>query len=170
MQRREVILLSALAAVMIGVGAYFAFSSNIFSGFSLSGNDKLKQEIDEKKAKVEGMEKKQKDWEHYRTLSLPGGTRNTAIEEYHKYLTDLVRDVRAGGNRFDPDYKISNGTVAEVTAAATGSQRSAKPPFVRVNYTINAHGTEDVVTSFLERFYKAPKLHQIHSITLRRPD
>src|SRR5438552_4024530 len=143
MQRREVILLGFLIAVMVGVGAYFAFASNIFSGFSFSGNNKLEQEIAEKQAKVAEMERKQKEWDHYRTLSLPGGNRNTAIEEYHKYLTDLVRDIRAGGNRFDADFKISNGTVSDVAAAGTGGQRNAKPPFVRVNYTITAHGTEE---------------------------
>jgi hypothetical protein len=165
MKRRERLMLLFLLVVVLLGGLMFLWSGGKNLLPSLRGEN-LAEQVQKKELEVATLRDKKKKWEQFRGLSLPGGTgqaqRKAAIEEYHKYLGDMLAHCE-----FTADTKVTAGT-AEV-AGGTSARRDA-PPFVRVTYTITGHGDENAITRFLEEFYKAPRLHQIRSITVRKPE
>lgn len=121
----------------------------------------LQREIEKKNDRVAEVEMEKQKLQHWREISLPQDVA-LARREYAKHLEEMLK--RSG---FGQDFSLVPKQ-ADTKKVSTGA--SKKEPFTRLTFTVTgAHASLDSLVQFLDRFYRTNLLHQIKTLTVRRP-
>ncbi len=161
--KRERVLVVLLLAVIIlgGGGMAVAF---LYMPMRDSKKDELRRlenRNDESDAKLTDMMRKKKQLDDFRKLSLPGDI-DRAYDVYGRYL-----DAQLTAAGFAPGAIVPNGKKPD--ASLTKPVRGKKPPFVKLTWTLNGHGSLEKLVKFLEAFYKTPVMHDIKQMKIALP-
>lgn len=122
----------------------------------------LRQDLQTKRDRILQVQALQPKMETWRQQSLPASS-DLARREYEKYLSDLLRKSGFAAGSFSvvpkpPDSKTS--------PTLPGKK---DPIYVRLTFTVQAHGTLTSLVSLLERFYRTSLLHQVKNLNVQRP-
>lgn len=164
MNPRERTLAFILLAVIVLMGGGLLFYT--FFWRPIQARDAalatLRKNIADKEKKVGDLEPKKAQIDHWRAVSLPGDL-HFAWGEYQKYLNDQLAE-----SGFTPG--AMNVKSREPAAAGGGARNIKKPPFTLLSYEVSGSGKLQNLVRLLDRLYRAPLLHQIKSIDIKRAD
>jgi hypothetical protein len=152
------LLLGALVVVAVGFLFYQLYLSPLKEHNEAITD--LNDRIDRRDQELRDINKKKKQLEDWRKLSLPRDV-NFAWLEYEKYLSGLIKECEFA----------ADSTVLAKPPDSKGSPalRTKQPIYTRLEFNISGRATLAHLVSFLERFHRTPLLHRIKSMTIQRP-
>jgi hypothetical protein len=121
----------------------------------------MQDDIEKKQDRIHEVLASRVKTERWRAMSLPSDI-DLARREYEKYLSALLRDSGFAGGSFSVVPKPSDSKTVP-TIPGKG------PVYTRLAFTVMAHGNLSSLVLMLRDFYRSPLLHQIKSLSIRRP-
>jgi hypothetical protein len=157
--RERKLAIAVLSLAVLAGGAYLFYTLFLIP---LGDMDeqliKLKDEVQQKEARVHQIEAAKVRLTRYKQLSLPQPV-DYSRREYENFLSDLLQE---------------SGFPSTKTITPRNPEKSSvvgpdkKPVYTRLPYTIVAKANLGNLVDLLERFYRTPFLHQIKKITVQR--
>lgn len=122
----------------------------------------LEAEIDDRQLALANSQKKKKELDKLKPVSLPADT-DLARREYAEELSRMLRD-----SGFEPGNIAIQPKQLEAKTGPTFAKN--KPPiYTRLVYIVQAKGDLNSLVAFMEKFYKLKTLHQIRNLSVQRP-
>jgi len=162
-QKDRVMAYLALTLITLTLGGLMYFLYYDRSMSSLKKRQRAAEsELTANETAIEQFEKSKPKLDAAKRLSLPADPNAP-----NNYSDELIKLLTA--SRFPAD-KITQVKPKQVVDAlkATGPNKQ-KPMFTRVLFDLQVHGDLTMLTEFLDKFYRAPLLHRIKSLTVTRP-
>lgn len=164
-QRERVLAVSIAVTVLVG-GAGFLFNEGFLKPLAERGDNarKLQQDIEDRREQLHQILADRPRLDRYRRLSLPADIEMDRLE-YEKYFTGLMTDSGFESASFSI---VPKSLETRTTATLTGARKGPPPPFTRLGFAVQAHGTVGHLVKLLDAFYHAGFLHQIHKLSIQR--
>jgi hypothetical protein len=144
--------------------------------------DNLDRDIEERKARIARVAKRQVDEEKWKKLSLPADQEKkgeSAIAAPGKTPTENVHaDIAQQGyyNELDKLCKAAGYSPADYViipkkpdAKNSPQLANRKPIYTKLVFTVQLKGDLASLVDFMDRFYKVHLLHQIRNMTIQKP-
>jgi hypothetical protein len=161
-QRDRVMAYLAVTLITLTLGGLLYFLYYDRSMSSLGKRQRAAEsELAANEMAIEQFEKAKPKLDAAKRLSLPADP--NAPNNYSNELNSLLT-----ASRFPADKISMVKPKQQVEQKATGPNKQ-KPMFTRVLFDVQVHGDLTMLDEFLERFYRAPLLHRIKSLTVTRP-
>jgi hypothetical protein len=128
-----------------------------------AGLARLRNDIEDRRNRIEQIERQRPRLERWRYLSLPGDV-NLAQREYDNYLRDLLRD-----SGFSAESISRIDTKQPDTRSSPTLPGKKEPIYTVVSFNVVARGQLASLVKLLQGFYQTGCLHRIKTLVIQRP-